>query len=269
MIKKCSANDINRIYEYIGDNYNKCLYLYLDFIKYGLNNTNVKMYIQENDNRIIGIALTYYSGMHIFSQNSELNIKEWIDLISDINPTMICGTKEIISKLENEIQNYCSEYGWVRELKCIDKKIDVKGVSKATMDDFMNIANLLFSDNDIGGSYRLDELYNQIVERNNEKYGRNYIIKEGNNIIAHAGTGAENNKVAMLNYVITSPEHRGKGLATKVTAKVCYDLINEGKKVYLINYTNESTGLYDKIGFRISCEWGKLFKNLKKEEEKK
>ena len=37
------------------------------------------------------------------------------------------------------------------------------------------------------------------------------------------------------------------------------NLLDEGKKVYLINYTDESTGLYDKLGFEVSCEIGKLY----------
>ena len=62
---------------------------------------------------------------------------------------------------------------------------------------------------------------------------------------------------------MTDEIYRGKGLATKVCSKLCNDLIDEGKKIYLINYTNESTGLYDKLGFKVLCDWGKLYKNNK------
>ena len=54
---------------------------------------------------------------------------------------------------------------------------------------------------------------------------------------------------------------------TKITGEyfiVAYDYkMHEVKNVYLINYSNESTKLYDKIGFKICCEWGKLYKDLK------
>ena len=70
---------------------------------------------------------------------------------------------------------------------------------------------------------------------------------------------AEIDEIAVLSNVITNPSYRGKGLATIVCSKLCNDLIDEGKKVYLINYTEESTGLYDKLGFEISCEIGKLY----------
>ena len=33
----------------------------------------------------------------------------------------------------------------------------------------------------------------------------------------------------------------------------------ENKDVFLINYSTESTALYDKLGFEQCCEWGKIF----------
>lgn len=75
-------------------------------------------------------------------------------------------------------------------------------------------------------------------------------------------TGAESLKVATITYVITHPDSRRKGLATKVISKICKDLITEGKKVFLVNYTQASTMLYEKIGFKVSCEWAKLYKKI-------
>lgn len=264
MIRKCDIKEEKKILDYIGDEYNKCLYLYLDLIKYGFKNPNINIYIQEKNGMILSIALTYYKGMHIFTKDNNC-LEEWENIINYIKPTLICGEKSVIMELNKYIKNYEVEYGWVRELSTIENKYDYTSVSKANNNDFDKIAELLFLDDDIGSSYKLNELREQMIERNKEKYSRNYVIKRGKEIVSHAGTGAENEKVAMLNYVITSPKHRGEGLATIVTSKVCNDLISEGKKVYLINYTNESTRLYDKIGFKISCEWGKLYKDLKKE----
>ena len=266
MIKKCVEENENEILEYIGENYNKCLYLYLDFIKYGLNNPNVNVYLQKEKECIKSIILTYYTGMHIFARNTDFNISEIVELIKEKNPSMICGEKRTINALEKDLQDYDPEYGWVRELSAIEK-VDDSNIIKNSKEDFESITNLLLSDEDIGGSYTFDNMLSQIIERNKEGYGRNYVIKDGNKVISHAGTGAENEKVAILSYVITDSNYRHQGLAKKLCNSVCYDLIKEGKKVYLINYTNESTALYDKLGFKICCDWGKLYKNVKKEEK--
>ena len=263
-IKDSTEEDI--IEEYIGNEYYKCIYLYLDLKKYGIKNNNVKVWIQYNLNKeITAVLLKYYSGMHVFSKNYDYENKEITKLIVDEKPTMLCGEKTIITDLYKNLKelNYNLEIGWVRELSNIES-INRTCVEKAEIVDFYQIAKLLYEDEDLGCSYKLEELKNQMIERNQEGFVRNYIIKnEYCNVIAHAGTGAENENVAMLSYVITDPKYRGKGYAKKLCSAVCEDLIKEGKKVYLINYSSESTALYDKIGFKICCEWGKLFMNLK------
>lgn len=264
MIIKAEQQDYEEILSYIGNKHYKCIYLYLDLKQYGFDNDNVKCWIQRNNKDIIAVILMYYTGMHIFS-NGNYEIKEIASLIKEENPTIICAEKNIVEELAEEVkEEYIEEYGWVRGLSEIEFECD-KEVTTASKEDFKQIAKLLYEDENIGSSYELESLEKQMIERNEQKFVRNYVIKNyKGDVISHAGTGAEDEKLAMLNYVITHPEYRNKGLAKRVCNVICAELINEGKNVYLINYSNESTKLYDKIGFKICCEWGKLYKDLKK-----
>ena len=261
MIKECnnSKNSID-VEEYIREEYYKALYMYVDLRKYGFEDENIKCWIQEKNTRIIAVILKYYTGMHIFSKG-ELNAEEIAQLIKKEKPSVICGEDSIIKNISTYLKTeYNEEYGWVRELEEIEYYED-KEVLKAEKKDFKQIAKLLFEDEDIGSSYELDILEKQMIERNKQNFSSNYVIKNNNGeVIAHAGTGAEEEKLAILNYVITHPKYRGKGFAKRICKAVCSELIKQGKKVYLINYSNESTALYDKIGFKICCKWGKLLK---------
>ena len=257
---------INKLLNYIGSNYYKCIYLYLDLKKYGISNPNVKAWIQEDDNKeILCVILKYYTGMHIYSEKHNYNLKEISDLITVENPTMICGEQKSIEDIYEFMSNndYKIEKGWVRGLAKMDKNI-YNEVRKAEKEDFNQIAKLLYEDEDLGSSYQLEELKEQLYERNKEGYVRNYVIKQNERVISHAATGAEDEKLGMLAYVITDPQYRGKGNAQKVCETVCQELIEEGKKVFLINYSNESTALYDKIGFQVCCNWAKMYLDLKK-----
>lgn len=264
MIIGASQNDYEKILKYIDDKFYKCIYLYLDLKQYGFENENVKCWIQIDNNVITAVVLKYYTGMHVFS-NGKYEINEIYNLIIQENPAIVCAEKCIIEDLSKKLNDiYSEEYGWVRCLSKIKYESD-EDVKQATKDDFKQIAQLLYEDDDIGSSYELDSLEKQLIERNEQKFVRNYVIRNHHgNVISHASTGAEDEKLAMLNYVITHPEHRNKGLAQRVCKVICAELIKEGKNVYLINYSNESTKLYDKIGFKICCEWGKLYKDLKK-----
>lgn len=258
MLKKIKKKE-EYIKNYIGDNYNKCLYLYLDYIKYGLNNKNIKFWLNIEQNEIKSIILKYYNGMHIFSKNHDCNYDEIIQLILKENPSIICAERILIENISKFIKNtkYITEYGWVRVLS--EKYIcDNSIVEKATPNNFKEISELIINDH-MGEFYNLNELISQMKERDKDNFGRQYIIKQNNKIISSASTTAEIDGIAVLSHVITDKKYRGKGLATKVCSKLCNDLISEGKKIYLINYTDESIGLYDKLGFKISCEIGKIY----------
>ena len=99
---------------------------------------------------------------------------------------------------------------------------------------------------------------NQILNRNNEKYGRNYIIKEDDTVIAHAGTGAENENIAVIGLVMVDEKFRCKGYATSIVKKICQDLINENKTCYLMTVSSDVERLYEKIGFYKKWTYGKL-----------
>ena len=263
------ANNENKeeIINYIGDEYNKSPYLYIDFKKYGFKNNNVTIYIQRQSNKskIQCIVLCYHTGMHIFSKKLDFNVEELLELINEKKPSIICAEKKVIKALEKNLINYSSKIGSVRELKKINVVNPIGEVEKAKIGDLKEVARLLNEDEDLGKSYNNDELYNQLVERNIEGFSRNYVIRKDNKVVAHAATGGENEKVAIITGVITNPKYRGMGYASTVMSKLCADLLSEGKKVFLINYTDESTRLYNKIGFEQSIEFGKLvLKKIKK-----
>lgn len=259
MLKRVEQSDVPLVKEYIGTEYNKCLYLYLDFVKYGLDNPNLKFWLDMENAKIKGIILKYYSGMHIFSKDKDCDYDEIKQLIIEEFPSVICAEKFLIENLSLLLKEseYLSEYGWVRVLSK-HFNIENSNVELAREEDFESISKLIKND-PMGEFYDLDELICQIKERDDDNFGRNYVIKEGNKIISNASTNAELEKIAVLSNVITDKAYRGQGFATKVCSKLCNDLIDEGKKVYLINYTDESTGLYDKLGFEVSCEIGKLY----------
>jgi len=53
MIIQCNKDNISQVFEYIGDDYEKCLYLYIDLVKYGIENENFNIWIQYSDNEIV------------------------------------------------------------------------------------------------------------------------------------------------------------------------------------------------------------------------
>ena len=93
MLKRVEKGEEPSIKEYIGTNYDKCLYLYLDFVKYGLSNENLKFWLDIDNDEIKSVILKYYSGMHVFSKDKNCSYDDIVELILEETPSVICAEK--------------------------------------------------------------------------------------------------------------------------------------------------------------------------------
>ena len=98
----------------------------------------------------------------------------------------------------------------------------------------------------------------QIEERNQEGYARNLVIKQDGQVIAHACTNAELNRIAVVAELLVKEGYRKKGFASEIWRTICSQLLSEGKEVYSFYYSEESRILHKHIGFHEICEWAKV-----------
>ncbi len=263
MILKCSIADETKVFSYIGKDYAKCLYLYLDLKKYGIGSDEIEVFIQENDHKeTTAVLLSYYSCIHVYSVDNSFNAMEIGWFVEKHKFSMVyCTTQtaELIFKAlpQNTLQSATISTGWVAQIKAVDKQ--PKGLATMVQnDDFEQIVKLIYEDDDIGRSYKYDELAQQIIERNQSGYTRNMVIKDGNTVIAHACTNAELGDVAVVAELLVHKDYRRKGYASEIWRDLCNILLNENKEVYSFYYSDESRSLHKKIGFTEVCQWAKI-----------
>lgn len=259
MLIKCNNSDFVRIKDYISNDYASCLYLYMDLIQYGPDSDYTSTWIQEQEGKITSVILTYHTAMHIFARDS-FNTQEVFDLVDQLRPSQICAAKSTILALAQPLStiNYDSELGYVGKLEstnCPNSSI----IQKATIDDVESISHLLYNDEGIGASYSLEDLKAQFRERLSQGFVRSYIIKDGDRIVAHLGTGAEVGNVSIITYVITDAEYRGHGYAKMLYQAASNDLQKENKEIFAVYYTDGAIKLHHSVGFNDCCECGKLF----------
>lgn len=264
MIINCDNNKQDEIIQYIGSDYYKCLYLYIDITKYGCKSKFTQTWIQENDGEITAVMLSYHTAMHVFSKGLNFVVKELSDFILERNPSIVCASAELIKLLEPMLcpNGFVSEFGHIGKfVHCNPTQVDCD-IRLANKDDICEIAKLLYEDDDIGSSYSLDDLINQMEERISAGFVRSYVVKDNNHVVAHLGTGAEIDNLCTINYVITAPNYRGRGLSTSLFEYACKQLKSEGRDIYSVYYPENSRRLHHKMGFVDYCEFGKLFRNV-------
>lgn len=259
----CGINDIENILEYIGDDYDKCAYLYIDLKKYGFDNEHVKVWKSIGINKEINaVVLQYYNGMHIFSRNNEFSSANVIEVIADRTPMLICGMKETLERITPLLPDYEVEYGKVLTLN------DYTGIAnnevyRANREDLKEIAELLSEDEELGKPYGFELLYKQLTERFDEGFGRNWIRRDESGIVSHCATYAEIDNLAVISGGIVREDKRGKGEYPGQLGAMCRDLKAENIKVISYYYGGAKTA-HRKVGFEVLGDWVKLIRKYDK-----
>jgi len=152
------------------------------------------------------------------------------------------GVEKVFGKNYSILQNgnYC-------KMLLVDNKI----LCNAATDDVVRLTS-----NDI---HALEELYSESYPENSFdprmlETGMYFGIKEGEKVISVSGVHvySKHYRVAALGNITTHRDRRGKGLGTKVTVRLCQELVNHADVIGLnVSIHNISAiRCYEKIGFR-------------------
>lgn len=262
MIIKCNDENKDKIIQYIGEDYGNCLYLYIDLIKYGLENEKFHIWIQYNNEAICCLISQYYNGIQIYSKDYSFNEKEIVEFIIKKDPEMISGMKKSIDKIKDYFSNYSEEVGVVGELSKLTYSPNSNAYS-ASFEEIDEIAKVVSQDEDLGKPYGYELLYKQFYERKKDNFGRNFILRDSstNEIICHAATYAELPNLAVISGVLTTPSYRGKGFSKGVLSAICNELQAENKRIFSYFYIVAAEKMHYGVGFEKVGEWEKLVKH--------
>lgn len=262
MITECKEKDTDTIISYIGKDYGRCLYIYIDLKKYGLSNENFNAWIQRNESdEICAIITEYYKGVQIYSKNVDLIPEEIAEFIKEKNTGIVLGMKESIDKIHAYLPDFTEEYGCVGTLKELKYPAE-KDAYCVSFEELPEVVELVAADEAIGKPYGYDSMYAQYSERMQEGFGRNFILRDKStgDIICHAGTYAELPELAVIGGVITAPEYRGKGYSKGTLAAICAALKEEGKDIFSFFYIPAAMNMHYGVGFEKIGDWAKIMK---------
>ena len=257
-MKKCTKSDIDSVLNYIGDDYARCAYLYIDLKKYGVEDENVSLWVEDESGEIKAVILQYYNGMHIYSRTNNYNCESVINLITERQPALVCGMKETIDLLVGQVAGYAPEYGKVLRLGNYSG-IAGEEVRLAKREELKEIVELLMTDEEMGGPYTFDLLYHQYLERFDTGFGRNWVRMDEKGVVSHCATYAEIDNLAVISGGIVREDYRGTGQYPGQLGKMCGDLYSEGKEVVSYYYGGAKTA-HKVVGFDILGEWAKLIR---------
>ena len=266
MIRKCAAADAKAILDFIGDDYGRCLYLYMDLLKYGFETPFVSVWREDGtDGAIASVWLRYNTGMHVYAPRGLPDGEAAIRFVRSERPAMLCGVSEVLLPIADGLKQDGYQFSGGRVGRYALQNGAAGRIDFRSLDDeadFTRVEELLYADEEYGASYKPGELAAQLFERRRQGLSRNYAVERQGRIVAHVGTGAECDRFALLSGGVTDREWRRHGLFSGLITTLAQDLLAEGKDVFSLYYNSVAAALHHKAGFVDQCTWGRLFLKL-------
>ena len=265
MLKLASEKDRKEILGYCIEEKNINLFIIGDIENFGFDKEFQDVWIQYNEEKIIGIILRYHTNFIVYSKNLDMDFKEVVELLMKSDAKIVSGKLSVVNKIYELINtDYNKKEMFFCELRDEDKldKNIKDNIKIATCDDAMDIAKAYGNIEEFEGMYSndVDERFNQINNRIISKEGIHVFIKEGNDIIAHGNTTATTSINAMIGGIFTVSEHRNKGFASNIVSKLVKVLIEQGKSACLFFDNEEAGKIYYKLGFEDIDKWCMLIR---------
>lgn len=235
------------------------LFIIGDIENFGFDTDFQEIWIQTVDERITGIVLRYHDNFILYSRNLDMDFDEVKTLINSNVVRIISGKCSVIELLYPLIKDkYSKRDMYFCELKDASRLIeDTSGVVTAQEEDAMEIALAYEKIEEFSGVYSsgLENRYKQITCRIVTKEGVHMFISQDGTIVSHGNTTAETSVSGMIGGVLTLPEYRNLGHASKVVSALCKSLISRGKLACLFFDNPKAGNIYYRLGFENIGKW--------------
>lgn len=259
---KAQEKDIHKILDYLKNGIQDCIYMYIDIKKYGIDNSAMKVwYDNDKDGNLSIVVMKYHTSISLYSNNDDCDLKGVIELIKLYNPNSISAKKVFVERIYSKMSDvYDVMYGHILQLLKYPDLGKDEVVETAKDADMLEIAKLVVSDKQIGSYYDVNDLAEQFIERRNSGMGRNYIIRDNGKIVGHVASYAELDNIGVASGLIADPSYRGDLLLGPILeGYIIRQMLREG--FTLFNFvTPRRSKMLVRFGNKLVAEYGKLSK---------
>lgn len=218
--------------------------------------------IGEPDGRIKAVMLRFY-GSYLPYADGPFDVEGFAEVLKESGKAeMLSGSSEVVDQFSQVLDYKSHKLMFFAELKETNEPIRTAAAAPgefqvATVRDVEDICSLTDQIEEFSGSSA--DSRQSLHKALESGTGRTYFAQKDGQAVVTASTAAENSMSAMVVAVASHPDYRGQGMATRVVARLCSDVLEEGKSLCLF-YNNPQAGLiYKKLGFRDIGNWSMLY----------
>lgn len=264
MIILCQEkSQIQKAIDYIGQNYVKVPYCYLNLKRYGINNPNVKVWLDIKES-VQGVYLLYYDCLHFTTFEIDYPCEQIVGMIQATEPRTIMLQGGIGERLEFALMDtFDIEKNYIMDLSVFVNGEKSSRVELASRKDMYEIVQLMMKDQEYTNVYDEKVLLQQMLDRFDDGFARFFVIRDDKKIVANFCTYGEVKGFAILGGLLVHPLYRRKGLASEIFKHSVEVLSIDGfRTMDFVNYRNKaSLELHKKMGAKSISS---LFKFVRK-----
>ncbi|WP_339264475.1 GNAT family N-acetyltransferase [Geobacillus sp. FSL K6-3411] len=258
MIRRLTAEDHQQLFSFLQQDPSFNLFIIGDIESFGYDADFQDVWGQFDDAGSLKAVLLRYYDSYISYAPGDFDADGFARLIGETARTLtieLSGKEEIARQFEGRLALGTKRTLYFCECRTDEyarQQIGAFSIKKAGLADVDRIVDLRRRIPEFDTRPTARAMLVKGMETNS---ARTYYIEQDGKMVAAASTTAENSLSAMIVGVCTDPEHRGKGYASAIVAKLVYDLLAEGKMPCLF-YDNPDAGrIYHRLGFRDIGLW--------------
>lgn len=255
MFRKLSNSDKDKLFKFLEKEKAYNLFILGDVENFGFESDFQELWA-EFDGENYSAVLLRYKNFIIVSSYGEFNVNIFVDKIKSFEGIQgISGKEWVIDLLAPHFNFKKIRKQYLAQLS------DINDIPEELLSDRSEVAKTedAIEVHALGESIVEFSDFKSTVEGTKERiFGNNsrtFCYRENEKIVSIASSTAEIATAAMVVGVCTHPEFRGKGYASKCTASLSYELLQEGKQPCLF-YDNPAAGkIYRKMGYKEIGKW--------------
>ncbi len=259
MIVRATRDEQDDLLNYLAQDVENCLYLYLDIYQYGIGSDTVSVWYEKNRDTYSLVALRYFDCLQVYSKDNDFDEAELLRLVRETGVTKVRGTRPCIEAIEHAFEGrFAAEYGAVIEkVHARDFGELFDRVEVASLEDLPEVVKLLLMDKRNQNSYSSESLLKSLMNLQKTKSGCTYILRENGIIVASETVAAESDLFIITANLITHPDYRHLLYGTVVESYV-YKLMKKNRRLFTFVVEPRRRKMLEAQGNPVITEYGKL-----------
>ena len=252
MIRKAKPSDLKAIQALCASDSSRLLFIDGDIVQNGLETDYQETWIEIENESIRGIFLRYHSNFVFYFKEPLKDIQGFEALFTD-EIKMVSACKKDVDAMPESIKARF-DFRTTYFCECPELKAEAPSiqVQPAHEEDAAAIVELLSSITEFQASQSntpKEQRISNMAERYRQNKATGFIIKENDQVVAHASTGVETGSGVMVVAVATDPDHRKKGYGRAVVYAITDYALRHGQKPCLFYDNPEAGKIYHDLGY--------------------